>query len=109
MSNVATVVLSQVVPNPSLPAANAAYKNSVITVTDGAGAVQTANVDGTTESPPWTAVFNNVANGNCTASAQDTDVNGLAIGPAVSTTFTMGGGTTGSTYPATAGITVTVS
>jgi hypothetical protein len=108
MPNQATVTLTKN-PNAPLPAVNAAFKKTTITVTDGASAVQTADVDGTTESPPWTAVFNNVATGNCTASAQDFDVNGTPIGSAVSTPFTEAGSPPPpATFPQTTGISVAV-
>lgn len=111
MSNVATVTLTKD-PNAALPAVNAAFKNTVITVTDGANVLQEATVDGTTESPANTAVFNNVAAGNCTASAQDFDVNGTAIGTAVIQPFTMPGAVVvppPATFPQTTGINVAVS
>lgn len=110
MSNVATVTLTKNASAP-LPAVNAAFKKTTITVTDGAGAIQNADVDGVTESPAWTAVFNNVAAGSCQASATDFDVNGTAIGTAVIQPFTMSGSvvTPPATFPQTTGIDVAVS
>lgn len=114
MSNIATVTLTKnggTNTNAPLPAANAAFEETVITVTDGAGAVQTASVNGT-ENPQWTAVFNNVASGSCNASAQDTDVNNAPIGPAIAQTFTMPAAVTPpppATYPQTTAISVATS
>jgi hypothetical protein len=107
MANIATVTLTK---NTAavLPAGSPAFKNTVITVTDGAAVVQTATVDGTTESPPWVAIFNNVAAGASTASAQDTAVDGTAIGAAVVASFTETGGT-GGTFPQTTAVNVVVS
>jgi hypothetical protein len=83
----ATVTLTQ---GPSVPVGNVAYAKTTITLTDSAGAVQTATVNGS-ESPPWTAVFSNVAavaGATGTVSAQDVDAAGANMGAAVSATFT---------------------
>jgi hypothetical protein len=92
-----------------LPAANAKYGKTTITVVDSAGASQSADVTGV-ETPPWTAVFSNVAavaGATGTASYQDFDVNGLAIaGFAGKTTFTEIGSP--ATFPGTTGISVAI-
>lgn len=86
MSNTATVTANVTpVPVPD----GITFDHITITVKDGAGASQTANVNGT-ESPPFTAVFNNVAAGNCTADAQAFDSTGAALGSAATQlAFTM--------------------
>lgn len=105
MPNVATVTLTVDV-TALLPATNAAYLKTTITVTDANAQAQTADVNGT-ETPPWTAVFNNVATGAGIASAQAFDVNGAAIGDPVSTPFTEVGSP--ETFPAVTAISVAVS
>jgi hypothetical protein len=106
--NLATVTLT-VNPAALLPAANAAFKKTTITVTGGDGVVQTADVVGT-ETPPWTAAFSNVATGNCTAAYAAFDVNGLAIaGFSGSTPFTEAGSPPPTTFPGPTGISVAVS
>jgi hypothetical protein len=107
MPNVATVTLT-VNTAALLPAANAAFKQTTITVTDANSAVQTANVNGTETPLPWVAVFQNVAAGAGTASAQAFDVDNVAIGPPVSTTFTEVGSPP-ATFPQPMGISVAVS
>ena len=102
----ATVTLTKVTTN--LPATNAAFASTVITLTDSAGAVQTATVTGV-ESPPWTAVFPNVAavaGSTGTVTAQDKDSAGAAIGAAVSQSFTEIGSP--ATFPATTAISVAI-
>lgn len=100
-----TVVL-QKDPTAVLAPGAAPYANTVITLTDSTGAVQTATVTGT-ELPAWTAEFDSVAAGGGSVAAQDNDTAGAGIGAPVIQTFT-DGGTGGSTFPKTTGITVTV-
>jgi hypothetical protein len=102
----ATVTLTKV--SAPLPAANAAFASTVITLTDSAGAVQTQTVTGV-ETPPWTAVFLNVAavaGASGTVTAQDTDTAGASIGAQVSTTFTEIGSP--ATFPQTTAISVAI-
>lgn len=102
----ATVTLTKVTTN--LPAANAAFASTLITITDSAGVVQTASVTGV-ESPPWTAVFQNIAadaGATGTVTAQDVDANGAAIGALVSQTFTEIGSPP--TFPQTTAISVAI-
>lgn len=102
----ATVTLTKVAT--PLPAANAPFASTLITLTDSAGVVQTATVTGV-ETPPWTAVFNNVAavaGATGTVTAQDQDTAGAAIGAVVSAQFTEIG--TPVTFPATTSIAVTI-
>jgi hypothetical protein len=92
-----------------LPAANAAFASTLITLTDSAGAVQTASVNGS-ESPPWSATFQNVAavaGASGTVTAQDLDTAGAAIGAAVTQTFTEIGSP--AVFPQTTAITVAIS
>lgn len=105
MPNVATVLLTVTVT--TLPATSGAYKETNIVLTDSAGAVQKAVVNGT-ETPAWSAVFNNVAAGDGNVVAQAMDVNGAAIGAAITQTFTEVGSPP-ATFPAPSAITVTVS
>jgi hypothetical protein len=105
MSNVATVtVTTTATPLPT----GVTFDHITITVKDGAGASQTANVNGT-ETPPFTAVFNGVASGSCTADAQAFDSTGAALGAAApQQAFTMPAvGPT--TFPAPTALAVAVS
>ena len=104
----ATVTLAKD-PTSVLPAGSAAYAATTVTLTDSAGAVQTASLNGT-EVPPFVAVFQNVAavaGGAGTVAWQDVDANGAAIpGFAGSVPFTEVGpptfnGTTGATVAIT--------
>ena len=105
MSNVATVTVSTAAA--PLPA-GITFDHITITVKDGAGASQTANVNGT-ESPPFTAVFNNVASGSCTADAQAIDSTGANLGtPATQLLFTMPT-PVATTFPQPASLSVAVS
>lgn len=102
----ATVVLTKA--TTPLPAGSAAYASTLLTLTDSAGTVQTATVDGS-ESPPWTAEFDNVAaeaGASGSVVAQDQDAAGVAIGAAVTQSFTEIGAP--ATFPATTGIAVTI-
>ena len=92
-----------------LPAGSAAYASTAVTLTDSAGATQSAKLDGT-ESPPFVAVFQNVAavaGGTGTVAWQDMDTAGAPIpGFAGSVSFTEIGqatfnGTTGATVALT--------
>jgi hypothetical protein len=108
MPNTATVTLT-VNPAAVLPSGSAAFLQTTITVTDAANAVQTVNVNGT-ETPPWVAVFNNVAAGAGTAAYQAFDANSVAIpGFAGSTPFTEAGSPPPTTFPGPTGISVAVS
>jgi len=72
-----------------LPAANAPFAKNSVTLTDSAGVVQTVDLTGA-ETPPWTAVFSNVAavaGATGTVSVQALDSAGAAIGSPVTTTF----------------------
>lgn len=104
MSNIATVTLTVTVT--ALPAANAAYKQTDIVLTDSAGAVQKASVNGS-ETPAWTVVFTSVAAGVGAIVATAIDANGAAIGAAITQSFTELGSPP--TFPAPSAITVTVS
>lgn len=84
----ATVTVGKT-PQP-LPS-GASFAKTTIKVVDSAGTPQQTDVTGG-ESPPWQAIFNGVADGDGTYSAEDFDANGNSLGTAVSTVFTMGGG-----------------
>jgi hypothetical protein len=102
----ATVTLTKV--TTPLAAGAAAFAKTTVTLTDSAGVVQTADLVGT-ESPPWVAVFPNVAavsGATGKVSAQDLDVAGQPMGAAVTTTFTEVG--SAATFPATSAITVAI-
>jgi hypothetical protein len=91
-----------------LPATNAPFASTLVTLTDSAGAVQTASLVGT-ETPPWTAVFANVAavaGATGTVTAQAIDTAGANIGSAISTTFTEIGSP--ATFPQPTAITVAI-
>jgi hypothetical protein len=98
------IVLLNITAGTALPAANAAYASTLITLTDASSKVQTASVNGT-ESPAWTATFTGVAVGAFTLSAQAKDANGANIGAAATGSYTETG--TPATYPAPASFTVT--
>lgn len=103
----ATVTVA-VDPSAALPAANASYAKTTVTLTDSAGAVQTAELTGA-ESPPWVAVFSNVAavaGGTGTVTAQAVDSAGANIGAAVSTTFAEA--SPPATFPNPTAVTVTL-
>jgi hypothetical protein len=105
----ATVTLTKN-PTAPLPAANAAFAKTTVTVTDSAGTVIPPQDLNGKETPPWTAVFTNVAavaGATGTVTAQDFDVNGLAIGAPVTATFTEIG--TPPVFPQTTAITVAIS
>jgi hypothetical protein len=105
VSNVATVTVNS---SPAALPPGITFDHITITVKDGAGASQTANVNGT-ETPPFTAVFNNVASGSCTADAQAFDSTGTALGsPATQNQFTMPA-PVATTFPQPTSLSVSVS
>lgn len=89
------------------------YANTTVTLTDGAGAIQTASVNGS-ETPAWTVEFDDVdlttAAGSVSVQAEDST--GAGIGAPLSQSIAMvgtgGGGTPPATFPSPTGITVTV-
>ncbi len=102
----ATVTLTK--KDTLLPATNAPFAGTLITLTDSNGVIQTATVTGV-ETPPWTAVFPNVAavaGATGTVTAQDQDTAGAAIGAMVSQTFTEIGSPV--TFPGTTAISVAI-
>lgn len=106
MSTVTAVLVKNTAA--SLPAGSAAFDHTTITLTDSSGTVQTAEVNGT-ESPAWTAVFDNVAantGGSGSIVAQDQDATGNSIGAPVKTTYSDVAPAV-TTYPATTAIHVT--
>ena len=105
MSSTPTVTVTLLTKTDPLPVSNAAYASTTIALTDAAGNVQTASVNGT-ESPAWTAVFQNVAAGGGSISAQPIDASGAAIGAPATQSFTETGAP--ATFPAVASITVTI-
>ena len=103
----ATVTLTKVTAN--LPSTNAAFASTLVTLTDSAGAVQTATLNGTETPTPWVAVFQNVAavaGAQGTETAQDQDTAGAAIGAVVTQTFTEIGSP--ATFPQTSAIAVAI-
>ena len=76
------------------------FGHTNLTVTDAQGVVQSFSLGGS----PWTQVVTSLADGTSTYVAQDVDLGGLAIGSAVSTTFTPAV----TTFPATSGISVAI-
>jgi hypothetical protein len=105
----ATVTVTNTPSAP--PAGAAAYASTLVTLTDSAGAVQTASLNGT-ETPPYTAVFNNVAavaGSTGQVTAQAIDANGANAGPPASTTFTEIGSTGGNNFPLPTSIAVAMS
>jgi hypothetical protein len=79
-----------------------AIAKRLITVTDGAGQVQTATLDGS-ESPAWSTTLNGVDDGAGSGTVQDQDAGGNSVGSPVSFSYdaasgTGGGGTT-NTFP----------
>lgn len=103
----ATVTLTKV--DTALPAGNAAFAATHVTLTDSAGVVQTQDVNGK-EVPAWTVVFPNVsdiAGGSGTVQAQDMDSAGNPIGVAIVQTY-VDAAIPPTTFPATTAITVTI-
>jgi hypothetical protein len=104
----ATVILT-VNTAALLPASNAPFAATLVTLTDSAGTVQTAKLTGA-ETPAWTAVFPNVAavaGASGTVTAQALDTAGANIGTAISQTFTEIGSP--ATFSAPTAISVTIS
>ena len=99
----ATILVQINKVNANLPLANAAFAGTKITVTDSAGAAQTATVVGT-ETPPWSASFSDVAVGVVAIVATDLDAKGETIGTPITQNFTTNAPTQ---FPQTSGITVT--
>lgn len=91
----------------TLPAGSAAFAQTVVISTDGAGAAQTANLNGTETPTPWAVTFQNVAPGAGNVVVTDTDANGTAIGAPITQPYNVsGGGTGGGTFSQTTGVTV---
>jgi hypothetical protein len=97
-----TVALTQGAPIAS--PTGAAYAGTSVVVTDSTGVAQPAVVLTGKETPPF-SFQTSVAVGAGTVVAQDTDVNGAAMGSPVSQAFTEVG--TPVTFAPTSGITVT--
>jgi hypothetical protein len=94
----------------ALPAGSDPYASTLVTLTDSAGAVQTASVNGT-ETPAWTVEFDDItATGTGTIVAQLQTAAGAAILAPVPVPLPAAGVVTPpSTVPSVTGITVTVS
>jgi hypothetical protein len=93
----------------ALPAASAPFAKNTVTLTDSVGTVQTIDLVGT-ETPPWTAVFQNVAavaGATGSVSVQALDSNGAAIGSPITAPFTEVGPP--ATFPAPVSVSVTIS
>jgi hypothetical protein len=97
-----TVTITKSTAN--LPAANVAFVNTSVVVTDGAGTVQAPVLLTGSETPPW-SFTTSVAPGSGTVVATDLDANGATIGTPVTQTFTEAGSPP-ATFPATIAITV---
>lgn len=69
----------------TLPA-GVVFAGCEVDVTDSAGAVQSATLNGT-EVPPFTATFTSLADGAGSVAATDLDTTGATIGTPASTTF----------------------
>lgn len=100
-----TSLLVQLNLGTAIPVA-APITTRLVTLTDGAGAVQTASLVGS-ETPPWSVTFASVDSGAGTVTVQDQDAGGNAVGAAVSTSFAAAGGGTGGTSQPTASVTIT--
>lgn len=93
----------------NLPAGSI-FADSVVTVTDDAGASQEATLNGT-ETPSWSHIFD-VSDGHAgTVAAKDFDTNGndVTVGGPFSETYDStgtGGGTAGDTFAATSGMSI---
>lgn len=83
----------------------AAYASTSVVVTDSTGVAQPAVVLTGSETPTPFAFTTSVTPGDGTVTAQDTDVNGAAMGSPVSQAFTEAG--TPVTFAPTSGITIT--
>jgi hypothetical protein len=84
-----------------------AIAKRLITVTDGANAVQTQTVTGS-ETPPWSTTFTSVDDGAGSGTVQDQDAGGNSVGSVVSFSYdaAQGGGGGTNTFP-TQSVTVT--
>lgn len=92
-----------------LPAGSQPYASTLVTLTDSAGAVQTASVNGT-ETPPWTIEFDDIAaTGTGTVVAQLQDAKGVAILAPVSVPLPAAVVIPPVTVPSVTGISVVVS
>lgn len=91
--------------NALVLAAGILFAHCKVDVTDAAGAVQSANLDGT-ESPPFTATFTSLADGAGSVVATDLDTTGAVIGTPATTTFPAVI-PTGTPFQSVSGITVT--
>jgi hypothetical protein len=78
------------------------FGHTNLTSTDSAGAVQNFSLNGS-ETPPWTVTVAGLADGASSFVAQDVDSNGVAIGAAVTGSYTP----VAVTFPATSGISFT--
>lgn len=94
----------------ALPAGSDPYATTLVTLTDSAGAVQTADVNGT-ETPAWTVEFDDItATGTGTVAAQLQTAAGTPILASVSVPLPAAGVITPpSTVPSVTGISVVVS
>lgn len=90
----------------NLPAANSAFANTSVVVTDSSGTPQAAVVLTGLETTPW-AFTTSVAVGAGTVVATDMDSSGNAIGSPVSQAFTEVGSPPPATFLQSTGITVT--
>jgi hypothetical protein len=80
-----TNLLVQLMLGAAVPVQSPITKR-LVTLTDGANAVQTATLDGS-ESPPWSVLFSSVDDGAGSVSAQDQDAGGNAVGASVSVSY----------------------
>ena len=102
-----SILVQITVVQTTTPSTNTAFQQLTVVSTDGAGAVQTANLTGV-ETPPWSASFQNVAAGTGNVVATATDTNNTAMGTPLTQAYTVTTGTgTGGTFPQPSGITVT--
>lgn len=101
-----TVVLTKNLTAP-LPAGVTYAKTAIVVVDNSGVTLPVATVDGT-ESPAWTAVFTGASGqAEASATATDLDTGGNTIGTPVVGTESGTGGQPG-TFPATTGLSVTV-
>lgn len=99
----ATVTITKT--NTNLPAANAPFASTLVTLTDSAGVIQTVSLT----DAPWVATFNNVAavaGATGSVTVQDLDSAGAAIGAALTQTFTEIGAPV--TFPASSAVAVAI-
>jgi hypothetical protein len=98
-----TVTITKTTAN--LPAANVAFVNTSVVVTDGAGSVQAPVLLNGSEGTPW-SFTTSVAPGSGSVTATDLDANGATIGTPVTQAFTEAGSPP-ATFPQTIAVTVT--